>query len=139
MPDFNTQLTGPLSTAISGPFIPSAARTTLITDTVPDENIADARGIVVYLVVTAASGTGGLTLQVKGIPPFGGVGVLLHAAPTAVIATGTTSLTIYPGLPAPGSAGANTANAVLPPRISIGVGVGDASSYTYSVSAYLLG
>lgn len=136
MPDYNTGLTSQLSSSISGALIPSAARTTALADIIPDENIADARGILVFLTVTAASGTGGLQVGVKALPP--GVmtgGVLLHTLPAAVIATGVTSLMIYPGI----AAGATTfASAVLPPRIGFNVSVGDASSYTYSISAFLL-
>jgi hypothetical protein len=132
--DFNTGLTSASSTTISGALLPSAARTTAVSDIIPDENISNCVGLYVWLVVTAASGTGGLQLAVKAVPPNATTGgVLLHTLPTAVIATGATSLLIYPGA----TAGATTvSSAAIPPRISFGVVVGDASSYTYAVHAY---
>lgn len=135
--DFNTPLTSALSTSIAGALIPSAARTTALSDVSPDENIANARGLLVWLVVTAASGTGGLTLSVKALPPNSGTGgVVIGALAGPVITNISTSLLIYPGA----AAGATTVvNSTIPPRIAFSVAVGDASSYTYSVSAYLLG
>lgn len=139
MTDYNTGVTSSLSTSISGALIPSAARTTALSDIVPDENIAEAKGIIVFLTVTAASGTGGLTLQVKALPP--GVqtgGVLIGAASAAIIGTGVSALVIYPGA-ATSVSPYTVVNTPLPTRVSINVVVGDASSYTYSVSAFLLG
>lgn len=138
MPDYNTGITSSLSTSMSGALISSAARTTAVSDVIPDENMANAVGLYVWLVVTAASGTGGLTVSVKAVPPNATTGgVIIGAATAAVIANGATSLLIYPGATA--AVGATSAiNATIPPRISFNVAVGDASSYTYAVYAYIL-
>jgi hypothetical protein len=138
MPDTNTPLTSPLSTTIVGPFVPSAARTTALSDLVSRENTAGMKGLLVFLVVTAASGTGGLTMQVRALPPGAqSGGPVAAAASAAVIGTGTTALCLYPAVTAT-SAPYTTVNTILPPRFSINVAVGDASSYTYSLAAFLL-
>lgn len=138
MPDYNTPLTSGLSLLPTGPILPSAARTALVADLIPDENVADAQGIIVFLVVTAASGTGGLTVSLKALPPGGqSGGVPFAAASAAIIATGTTALVVYPGV-ATAASPFTTINTILPPRFSLNVAVGDASSYTYSLAAFLL-
>lgn len=138
MPDFNTPLSSALTTSPGGAFIPSAARTTAISDVIPNIPLSNAVGILVWVVVTAASGTGGLTVSVKALPPNATTGgTTIGAAAAAVIANGATNLMIYPG----GGAASTYTTAVsntIPPRISINVAVGDASSYTYSIFAYAL-
>lgn len=138
MPDYNTQLTSALSPTVNSPLLPSAARTALVADLVPDENVADARGLIVFLTVTAASGTGGLTMSLKALPPGGQTGGIAFAtASAAIIATGLSILVVYPGI-ATAASPWTAVNSVLPTRFSLNVAVGDASSYTYSIAAFLL-
>lgn len=138
MTDFNAGLTSPLSTSLVSGVIPSAARTTAVVDVLPKENLANCRGVILYLVVTAASGTGGLTMSVKAIPNVAASGgSTVGAASAAVIAIGTTTLMIYPTAGA-ASTYTTVVNNTVPPRFTVNVAVGDASSYTYAVHAYLL-
>ena len=94
-------------------------------------------GILVVLDVTAASGTGGLTLRINAHDQASSQAVPLNAAPTAVTATGTTSYALYPFGVVAGSVTQAT-SFYLPRMFSISVAVGDASSYTYSLGYCLL-
>lgn len=94
-------------------------------------------GILVVLDVTAASGTGGLTLRINAHDQASSQAVALNAAPTAVTGTGTTSYALYPF----GAVAGNVTQATsfyLPRMFSITVTHGDSSSYTYSVGYCLL-
>lgn len=94
-------------------------------------------GILVVLDVTAASGTGGLTLRINAHDQASSQAVPLNAAPTAVTAVGTTSYALYPfGAVAGGVTQAT--EFYLPRMFSISVTHGDSSSYTYSVGFCLL-
>lgn len=95
-------------------------------------------GIIVYLRVTAASGTGGLSVRINAVEPTSGTVVPLNAAPTAVIATGITTYVVYPSGGAAAAITQLTTGLALPPEFTITVGKGDASSYTYAVSYELL-
>jgi hypothetical protein len=87
------------------------------------------------LNVTAASGTGGLTVRIQAQDPVSGNWVSVNAAPTAVTATGTYFYQVYPGA----SAGATqTTSSVLSHTWRIQINVGDSSSYTYSLGASLI-
>lgn len=94
-------------------------------------------GILVILNVTAASGTGGLTVRINAVDPGSGSNVALNAAPTAVTATGTYSYALYPYGAATGDVTQAT-SFYLPRSFRVTVAVGDASSYTYSLSYTLL-
>lgn len=94
-------------------------------------------GILVVLDVTAASGTGGLTLRINAHDLAGSVAVPLNSAPTAVTGTGTTSYVLYPFGAVAGSVTQAT-SFYLPRQFSITVTHGDSSSYTYSVGYCLL-
>ena len=115
----------------------SAARTTQTSSTT--QTNFNARGVLLVLNVTAASGTGGLTLKVFGIDPISGqVAPALLSASAAIIAVGTPGYIVYPG-GAGGSNSINTTSSQPLPRIWVAqVNVGDASSYTYSLSASLI-
>lgn len=94
-------------------------------------------GILVVLDVTAASGTGGLTLRINAHDQASSQAVPLNAAPTAVTAIGTTSYALYPfGAVAGGVTQAT--EFYLPRQFSITVTHGDSSNYTYSVGYCLL-
>lgn len=114
----------------TGQILASAARTTAQTGTVITKEACD-RGLLVYLNVTAtAAGTGGLSVKINGIDPVSGTAAQLNAAPTAVTATGIKTYVLYPGTT---SGGTQATSCPLPDQFRIDVGVGDSSSYTYSV------
>lgn len=96
----------------------------------------NARGVLIILNVTAASGTGGLQAVVYTLDPVSGQSVLLYAPPTAITVAGTYAYMVYPGASG-ATAGNQRVNVVsgvaLPRQWFVGVGVGDSSSYTYSV------
>lgn len=119
---------------VEGTALASAARTA----TISSANITNhnARGVMVFLNVTAASGTGGLQTRIRGVDPVGASSVAVNALPTAIIATSLLVYVVYPG----GGAGALTqgTNVELPRTFFIQVVHGDTSSYTYSVSYALL-
>ena len=94
-------------------------------------------GILVVLDVTAASGTGGLTLRINAQDSAGSVSVPLNSAPTGVTATGTTSYSVYPFGAISGALTQSTSG-YLPREFSITVTHDDSSSYTYSVGYCLL-
>lgn len=93
----------------------------------------NARGILVWLNITAASGTGGLVLRVQAKGPTSGEYVNLNAATAALTATGTYTYLIYPGSGAAAGDINQVTSAPLPRTWRIAIAVGDASSYTYSV------
>jgi hypothetical protein len=119
----------------------SAARTAL-TDS-PTFYNPGCRGIFIWLVITVASGTGGLTVKVLVRDPVSGSPPAAFTAGAAILAVGTYAYELCPGASTPGTAGTllvNTrvAGSLPPERFIIEIGVGDASSYTYSVGAMLL-
>ena len=100
----------------SGIALASAARTATTTSTTLTN--PGATGVQLHLNVTAASGTGGLQVQIMSVNPADQTSSLaITALPTAVTATGTTVLTLYPGAATSGTQAT----------------AGDSSSYTYSV------
>lgn len=100
----------------------------------------NSRGVMIVLDVTAASGTGGLQVRICG--RINGQDAYLNAAPTAIVSTGRYFYELYPGSSTAGTGGSNNINqrtsGVLPRTWVLTVDVGDASSYTYSVSASLI-
>lgn len=117
----------------------SAARTTAVTSASQTvrRNYAS-RGVLVTLDVTAASGTGGLTLSVNFVDPVTAKTVAIATASAAVTATGTKTYIVYPGAVVSGGSVTQAVQLPLPSHWNVSVAVGDASSYTYSVSACLL-
>jgi len=116
--------------------LPSAARTAGV-DTATQINY-NARGVIVFLVVTAASGSGGLSVAIQGADQAGNF-VTLHTIAAAITATGTYAYELYPGVvaTAPGNLKLSWSGA-LPRSWRVEVTVGDSSSYTYSVNASLI-
>ena len=113
----------------TGVALASAARTATTTSSTLEN--PRGLGVVLFLDVTVASGTGGLQVQAQAIDPTGGTVLAVNSAPTAVTATGLKTYVIYPGA----SAGATqNTSGVLPRRWNVKVTAGDSSSYTYSVS-----
>lgn len=121
--------------------LPSAARTVATSSALVD-NIAS-RGVIVILAISAASGAGGLQVKIQGLDPVSGNFYQLNASPTAIIAAGTYAYEIFPGSSTAGSAGDGLVNqrvsGLLPKTWRVTVAVGDSSSYTYSLTAVMLG
>jgi hypothetical protein len=116
-----------------------AARTA--TTSSADQTNYNAKGVLVYLNVTAASGTGGLQVQVQGKDPVSGNYYNLTSAPTAVIATTGSTPKVYamgPSYFSTGGAVTQNTTQALPRTWRVQVVAGDASSYTYSVSASVI-
>jgi hypothetical protein len=88
-----------------------------------------------YLNVSAASGTGGLTFQLRGYDKESGLSVVLFADTAAITATGTYVFEIAPSVGAASSGRRAVLSAFLPVTWDVNIAVGDASSYTYSLSA----
>lgn len=123
---------------IEGTVLASAARTAQTSSA--DQTNHNARGVICVVETTAASGTGGLTLIIQGKDPVSGSYYSLFAAAAAITAIGTNAYAIYPGIATAAVLGyKGGANLILPRTWRIVVNVGDASSYTYSVSySYVL-
>lgn len=116
--------------------LPSAART-VSTNSADFPNI-ECRGIIVILDVTAASGTGGLQVLVQVKDVLTANYQALNATPAAVVATGTKTYIVYPGVGAAAGDVTQSTSQVVGRTYRIRVVAGDASSYTYSVSANLM-
>ena len=113
----------------SGTALASAARTA--TNTSSTFTNPGAVGVQLYLNVTAsAAGTGGLQVQVMAIDPVTRASLAITALPTAVTATGTTVLTLYPGA---ATSGTQATAGALGRLWAVKVTHGDSTSYTYSV------
>lgn len=114
----------------------SAARTT--TQVGANQTCLGGKGVRLVLNVTSASGSGGLVVRVNGVDPTSGVTYQLNASPTAVTAIGTTVYDLYPGIGAAAGGITQTTSQVLPRTFRVDVTVGDATSYTYSLSQVIL-
>ena len=112
-----------------GTLLASAARTATVTSS--NHTNHNARGVLVTVNVTTASGTGGLTVRIQGIDPVAGTAFPLNTAPSAITATGLYSYLLYPGASGGGTTQATAL--VLPRTWNVQVSAGDSSSYTYSV------
>ena len=94
-----------------------------------------------YINVTAASGTGGLTVQLRGYDPVSlepgntPVPALLNAGGGAITATGIYVIEFMESSVAASGNVKETVPRMLPCTWDVQVTAGDSSSYTYSVSA----
>src|SRR5262249_33321353 len=79
---------------VNATLLASAARTS--TTSVSDQTNYNGVGVLVWLDVTAASGSGGLQVVIEGKDPVSGNYVQLNDTPTAVTATGTKLYLLYP-------------------------------------------
>ena len=113
--------------------LPGATRSATVQS--PDFTNNNFRGVMIFLNITAASGTGGLTLRVQARDPVSGNYFALHAAPAAVVATGLQVYVLYPGVT--GGAVSQPTQIILPRTWRVQVTHGDATNYTYSVGASL--
>lgn len=134
----NTNTVGNVNAnAQSAAVLASAARTA--TTTSATQNNAYSQTALIILNVTAASGTGGLSLQLLIVDPVSGSVAPINVAPTSVTAVGT--YTFIVGLAASSTGLATNVtpiNAPLPFNWQVKVTHGDASSYTYSVGSMVL-
>jgi len=94
-----------------------------------------ARGVLIFLDVTAASGTGGLQVRLQGKDPASGKWFNLNPPPAARTAIGQDVYVLYPGA---SGAGAQSISAPLPRTWRLQVVHGDGSNYTYSAGASVL-
>lgn len=113
-----------------GTLLASAARTASLDS--PLQTNHNAKGVLVTLKVTAASGTGGVQLVIVG-RTASGVTVQLNASPTTVIAIGTYVYELFPGIGVAGGQVTQRTSGTLPRQWYVRVNHGDATSYTYSV------
>lgn len=121
---------------LSGTALSSAARTsnTLSSDITNFNH----RGIVFFLNVTSASGTGGLQVGLQFKDVLSSTYRTVGGLPTAVIANGTTVIMYYPGVDAATTPSYYHQSILLPQVFRVSVTHGDASSYTYSVSYQMI-
>jgi hypothetical protein len=117
-----------------GTLLASAARTA--TTSSSNQTNYNGRGVLLILNVTAASGSGGLTLRVQGVDPVSGLSVALNTPPAAITATGTFGYLVYPGIAGPNLSQASST--VLPRTWFVSMTHGDATSYTYSLGYALI-
>ncbi len=90
-----------------------------------------------YLNVTQASGTGGLTFTLRGYDLASGLPFIVVADSAPIVATG---LYLFEVAPAVATAGGNlrvSFSALLPIAYDVLMVHGDATNYTYSLSAEL--
>ncbi len=120
---------------MQGTLLASAARTA--TTSSPQQINYNARGIMLFLNISAASGTGGLIVRLLGIDPISGNDAELNTDITAITATGLYLFELYPGSSSAGASGASKVNqrisASLPRTWYAKIVAGDSSSYTYSL------
>jgi hypothetical protein len=104
------------------------------------QNEATARALRLYLNITAASGTGGLQPIIRGYDKISGATVNLSTGGTAIIATGCYCYEMGLGLLSTAKQGniEECQNRPAPVQWDVSIAVGDASSYTYSLSAEIL-
>ncbi len=119
--------------------VPSGVRTTA--PAIATQSNLNHRGVLLFLNVTAASGTGGLTVRIQAIEPVTGTAVVNLLTAAAVTATGLYTYALYPNLPNTAAAlgGLTLAqNGILPRVWTASVTPGTSDSWTYSLSAALL-
>lgn len=122
-----------------GTLLASAART--VEAASPNQTNYNARGVVVYLNITAASGTGGLLVRLAGVDPITGAPMYINPDVTPISAVGRYGFELCPGAssaPVGGNSYIHQRVAgVLPRTWQARVVPADGSSYTYSL-AYAL-
>lgn len=111
----------------------SAARTA--TPTANELAAGSARGLHLVIDVTAVTSTPSVVPTIDGFDGLSGKWYNLLTG-SAITATGTTRLTIYPGAATIANAAASD---MLPPRFRVVMTHGNANSITYTVAAILMG
>ncbi|MDP4170140.1 MAG: hypothetical protein Q8906_05975 [Bacillota bacterium] len=118
-----------------GTLLASSARTTAtISPTIINHNC---KGVIIWLKVTSASGTGGLIVRIGGFDNSG-QNYWLNASPTPITASGYKAYILYPGASTAGADVAQATSNPLPRTWNVTVQVGDSSSYTYEVDYSLI-
>lgn len=131
-----------IGTEDRGTLLASAARTASVTANLPSP-VRGRRAAVLFWDVTAASGTGGLTLAIQALDPMSLKWFEWGFCPTSTV-TGSRIVTIGAGYAASGitlNAGGNQSFVTQLPLVSqvrIRISHADASSYTYSLGYELL-
>lgn len=115
----------------------SSAARTATTTTSPQQNLK-ARGVLLVLNVTIASGAGGLTLRIQYKDPVSGNWGNLNSAPTTITAAAQLLYVLYPGVTATNGNAQQVVSFPLPRDWRVSITHGDGSSYTYSLAAVLL-
>jgi len=139
----------PVLNNIQAVLVPSGART--VAPPIPTQVNTDARGIVLFLNVTAspANAAADLALSLSLVDPVSGTALVPAFTPTAIAATavanavtGIYGFILYPGLPSVAAATKNGAPATAPgglPRVwSASVLPATADPWTFSLSYQLL-
>lgn len=102
-------------------------------------NSTGAIGVILYLRITAASGTGGVSMNMQFQDPIGNTWDNWPGTTAAATANGNYVMIIYPASLTIGSTAVKTAQAMLLPNTwRVNFIHGDASSYTYACSYSLL-
>lgn len=121
----------------------SAARTATATSALQTNR--NARGIVYFLKVTAASGTGGLSARLyTAVPVNGATSTPYLTTPVNVTATGTYLYFVYPGIGTTSLTGTvlnptiTVFSLAVPRSLLFDVVAGDSSSYTYELDYCLI-
>jgi hypothetical protein len=111
----------------------SAARTA--TTATPQTEEYTMHGGRAYLAVSAASGTGGLTLQWRGYDKASGNTAIIMLAPTAITGAGIYVYELLAGYSSAVEGDVkHSISRGLPVQWDINIVHGDSSSYTYSLS-----
>jgi len=96
------------------------------------------RGVLLLLNVSAASGTGGLTVRIRAYETISGNTINLLADTAAITATGTYGFLLHPNAGAAADGIRVSRAFLLSQDWDVQISHGDASNYTYSLSAELL-
>lgn len=122
---------------MEGTLLASAARTA--TTSSPSQKNYAGDALMVFLNVSVASGTGGLTTRLRWYDPVSGSQSTLHSDPAAVTATGNFIYAYGLGCTGPIGLSLKAVYSIPVPRtFDVTIVHGDASSYTYSVGYALL-
>lgn len=130
-----TLLSKLVGSALTGTLLASAARTASTSTASID--LSGFRSLVLFLNISAASGTGGLRLFVEYQDPISG----LWRTPVVIPSAAVTSVQMVPVLIGPGLGTLSSASVALggigglplSSQMRVTVSHGDASSYTYSL------
>jgi hypothetical protein len=101
-------------------------------------NLMGHKGILIYLNITAASGTGGLQVVLENLAPVSGQWAAANTTPTAITTATFQKYLIYVGSTATNSSASQQSSGPLARNWRLHVFVGDSSSYTYSLGYTLL-
>jgi hypothetical protein len=126
----------PVEETIEGTWLASATRSATVD--CPDMDTPGYRGVLVSLNVTAASGTGGLRVQLFWRDPASGVAQQLNNNNAPIAATGQNVHLFYPAACDAGVGIYVRWNTVLPRTWFARIQHGDGSNYTYSVGYALI-